>query len=108
MTLTGSGDLFNGQWDSGLPGGLAASRRPELCINAVEGPVIQSSSSDATTLAQEDDAAQAVERLKLLVQFVSSGVPCVPASALSSPGMVRLFKGVGIRGTCFHQSITQG
>lgn len=35
--LTGSADLFGPQWEAGLPGCLAAARRPGFGINAVSG-----------------------------------------------------------------------
>ena len=91
VCLIGSGDLFSGQWDADLPGGLAAARRPALCLNAVEGPVLRSITSSIDELDNEANWAEAMQaslRLKMLVQFVSSGVPCIPSGALSNPGMV--------------------
>ena len=82
---TGSPDLFAGQWDAGLPGGLAAARRPGLCINAVFPP-----GADGLAASQEGQAQlAAATRALLLTQFVSTGVPCLPASTLATPDMVR-------------------
>ena len=33
--LTGSADIFAARWDGGLPGGLAAGRRPAYGLNSV-------------------------------------------------------------------------
>ena len=33
--LTGSADIFAARWDGGLPGGLAAGRRPAFGLNSV-------------------------------------------------------------------------
>ncbi len=80
--LTGSADLFASVWDAELPGGLAVARRSGLCINA-----ILPAGGDA--LQAEEDETRA--RTLMLVQFTSTGTPCLSATALAgNPTLVKL------------------
>jgi hypothetical protein len=68
--MTGSQDLFAARWDGGLPGGLAAGRRPSFGINALEPPLACDLLSVAG--AAEDPArAETVARSLLLAMLVA-------------------------------------
>jgi hypothetical protein len=59
--MTGSQDLFAARWDGGLPGGLAAGRRPAFGINALEPPL-------AASLLQLVGAAEDIERAEVVAK----------------------------------------
>ena len=75
----------------GLPGGLAAARRSGLCLNAIEAPGCSLAAHMDGNASWPDD--RSLVRTSLLFAFVSSGVPCLPMSALSSEELIR-FAGV--------------
>lgn len=73
--MTGSQDLFAARWDGGLPGGLAAGRRPAFSINALEPPL----SCDLLSVAgaaEDLERAETVARSLLLAMLVAQ-VGCV-------------------------------
>jgi len=79
--------LFAGQWDAGLPGGLATARRSEYCLNALAAPGSDVEPyQDANT---EWSSEQSLIRSMLLMTFASSGVPCLSMTALASSDLVR-------------------
>jgi hypothetical protein len=68
--MTGSQDLFAARWDGGLPGGLAAGRRPAFSVNALEPPL----SCDLLTVAgaaEDLERAETVARSLLLAMLVA-------------------------------------
>jgi hypothetical protein len=68
--MTGSQDLFAARWDGGLPGGLAAGRRPAFGINALEPPL----ACDLLTVAgaaEDPERAETVARSLLLAMLVA-------------------------------------
>lgn len=68
--MTGSQDLFAARWDGGLPGGLAAGRRPAFGINALEPPLAW----DLLTVAgaaTDPERAETVARSLLLAMLVA-------------------------------------
>jgi hypothetical protein len=68
--MTGSQDLFAARWDGGLPGGLAAGRRPAFSINALEPPL----SCDLLSVAgaaEDLERAETVARSLLLAMLVA-------------------------------------
>jgi hypothetical protein len=68
--ITGSQDLFAARWDGGLPGGLAAGRRPAFSINALEPPL----SCDLLSVAgaaEDVERAETVARSLLLAMLVA-------------------------------------
>lgn len=68
--MTGSQDLFAARWDGGLPGGLAAGRRPAFSVNALEPPL----SCDLLTVAgaaEDPERAETVARSLLLAMLVA-------------------------------------
>lgn len=68
--MMGSQDLFAARWDGGLPGGLAAGRRPAFGINALEPPL----ACDLLTVAGADEdpaRAEIVARSLLLAMLVA-------------------------------------
>ncbi len=68
--MTGSQDLFAARWDGGLPGGLAAGRRPAFGINALEPPL----ACDLLTIAgaaDDPERAETVARSLLLAMLVA-------------------------------------
>lgn len=68
--MTGSQDLFAARWDGGLPGGLAAGRRPAFGINALEPPLAGDLLSIAG-LAEEPERSETVARSLLLAMLVA-------------------------------------
>lgn len=91
--MTGSQDLFAARWDGGLPGGLAAGRRPSFGINALEPPLACDLLSVAG--AAEDPArAERVARSLLLAMLVAQGTPVFNAPTLSAKGLLQFAQGV--------------
>eukprot|EP00775_Hariotina_reticulata_P005214 gene5214-5452_t len=91
--MTGSQDLFAARWDGGLPGGLAAGRRPAFGVNALEPPLAGSLLHLAG--ATEDlDRAETVARSLLLAMLVAQGTPVFNAPTLSRKGLLRFVRGV--------------
>ncbi|GLC33109.1 hypothetical protein PLESTB_000369500 [Pleodorina starrii] len=94
--LTGSPDLFAARWDAGLPGGLAAGRRPAFGLNAAaplgDRPLVAAVAAAAGAAGAAADAArcEAVSRALLLAQFVAAGQPLVAASTLARPAAAQL------------------
>lgn len=68
--MTGSQDLLAARWDGGLPGGLAAGRRPSFGVNALEAPL---SGSLLQLVGADDDLdrAEVVARSLLLAVLVA-------------------------------------
>ncbi|GFR50536.1 hypothetical protein Agub_g12806 [Astrephomene gubernaculifera] len=86
--LTGSADLFAARWDAGLPGGLAAGRRPAFGVNATaplgDRPLqaVLAAAAAAACGATDPARCEAVARALLVAQFVSAGQPLVAAATL--------------------------
>jgi len=115
--ITGSADLFSPRWDAGLPGGLAAGRRPAFGLNANQAPgdnplqrtlsaimppspppsasgASMGPPSGPTTSSGASPSTvpplEILTRTLLLAQFMSMGVPSFTASSvLGSPGLLR-------------------
>lgn len=68
--MTGSQDLFAARWDGGLPGGLAAGRRPAFGVNALEPP-LAASLLQLCGAAEDLDRAEVVARSALLAMLVA-------------------------------------
>jgi hypothetical protein len=68
--MTGSQDLFAARWDGGLPGGLAAGRRPAFGINALEPP-LAASLLQLVGAAEDIDRAEVVAKSALLAVLVA-------------------------------------
>lgn len=68
--MTGSQDLLAARWDGGLPGGLAAGRRPAFGVNALEPP-LAGSLLQLVGAAEDMDRAEVVARSLLLAMLVA-------------------------------------
>jgi hypothetical protein len=68
--MTGSQDLFAARWDGGLPGGLAAARRPAFGVNALEPP-LSGSLLHLAGAAEDLERAETVARSLLLAMLVA-------------------------------------
>lgn len=91
--MTGSQDLFAARWDGGLPGGLAAGRRPAFGINALEPPL--AASLLALVGAAEDiERAEVVAKSALLAVLVAQGTPVFNAPTLSRKNLLHFVRGV--------------
>lgn len=77
--------MFEGQWESELPGGLAAARRSGLCVNALSTGIL----GDDLSMDMVSPSDQSLIRFVLLTVFISCGVPCLSAAALSSADLIR-------------------
>eukprot|EP00879_Flechtneria_rotunda_P028680 GHRR01030888.1.p1 GENE.GHRR01030888.1~~GHRR01030888.1.p1 ORF type:complete len:365 (+),score=131.21 GHRR01030888.1:548-1642(+) len=73
--MTGSQDLFAARWDGGLPGGLAAGRRPAFGVNALEPP-LSGSLLQLAGAAEDLDRAEIVARSLLMAVLVAQ--VCTP------------------------------
>ncbi|KAI8471255.1 MAG: hypothetical protein J3K34DRAFT_520745 [Monoraphidium minutum] len=86
--LMGSPDLTAARWDSGLPGGLAAGRRPGFSINALAppgGPALLSLAGGDWDL----ERGEVVARSMLLALAVAQGTPALGGSVLARAGLRR-------------------
>lgn len=90
--VAGSPDLFAARWDGGLPGDLAAGRRPAFGINSILAP---DSGSLLDVVGHADNALQqeVVARSMLLLAMVCQGVPAFNGASVSRRGVAR-FVGV--------------
>lgn len=86
--LAGSPDLTAARWDAGLPGGLAAGRRPAFAVNALAppgGPPLLSLAGGDADL----ERGEVVARSLLLLLAVSQGTPALSGSVLARAGLRR-------------------
>lgn len=91
--LAGSPDLVAARWDAGLPGGLAAGRRPAFSVNALAAP----GGPSLLSLAGGDadlERGEVVARSLLLFLAVSQGTPVLHGSVLARAGLRRFAAGV--------------
>eukprot|EP00878_Enallax_costatus_P025353 GHUV01027123.1.p1 GENE.GHUV01027123.1~~GHUV01027123.1.p1 ORF type:complete len:648 (+),score=120.67 GHUV01027123.1:549-2492(+) len=91
--MTGSQDLLAARWDGGLPGGLAAGRRPAFGVNALEPP-LAGSLLQLVGAAEDIERAEVVARSLLLAMLVAQGTPAFNAPTLSRKGLLRFVRGV--------------
>jgi isoamylase len=90
----GSPDLTAARWDAGLPGGLAAGRRPGFSVNALAPPggppllVLAGGEHDL-------ERGEVVARSLLLALAVAQGLPALPGSVLARAGL-RRFAGAAL------------
>ena len=86
--LMGSPDLMAARWDEGLPGGLAAGRRPGFSINALCPP----GGAPLLALAGGDsdlERGEVVARSLLLALAVALGTPALNGSVIQRAGLRR-------------------
>jgi hypothetical protein len=95
--LTGSPDLTAARWEEGLPGGLAAPRRPAFSVNALAppgGPPLLSLAGGDHNL----ERGEVVARSMLLALAVAQGTPALNASVMGRAGLRRFAAAVlGLR-----------
>eukprot|EP00803_Ostreobium_quekettii_P005522 evm.model.scf_211.8 EVM.evm.TU.scf_211.8 scf_211:65035-74940(+) len=99
--VTGSADLFAARWDGGLPGSLAAGRRPAFgfnCASPTSGS-LQSVLNGVMPAAAEPASGHVSTSLSLmgsllLASLTCQGVPVLPAEVLWDDGLSALVAAV--------------
>jgi len=118
MRLTGSADIFEAAWEEGLPGNLAAARRPAFSYNAVSAPfgvyplmdlareVAHGAAAAAAatsggalvhSAAEIEWTAKTLTKSMLLASILGQGVPVVSAADVSDDLEMARFVGVLMR-----------
>ncbi|CAL8460737.1 g268 [Coccomyxa elongata] len=96
--ITGSADLFAARWDGGLPGGLAAGRRPAFGLNGTtylgKGTLWDQVASTVPEDAQPPAPGklsqhETLAKTLLLLALVSQGVPTFPQDVLEDERLAR-------------------
>lgn len=118
MRLTGSADVFGSRWEEGLPGNLAAERRPAFGLNAVSlarhgprGGSMQSSplmslakeaagmvgsAGTASGSGRDFPSAMTMAKSLLLTAIISQGIPAISYEDITDVEIAR-FVGVAMR-----------